>query len=929
MDGFKRNFMLVLTGCLLTLILSAVGLLAKKPFTHEDAMKFKSIRSSTISDNGIWVAYSVAPDRGDGELYVMTTDDTSKVIIPRGDRPIFSSDGYYMAAVLNPKSLDVENAKTPKDKPKAGMVLLRTSTGTTTEIDNVKKFEFSNDSKWIVYIKNADENRKSEKMKKKNIGSELILRHLKSGTEIKMNDVTEYFLDSLSTQLFYTVSSTDEKRDGIYKRDLQEEFAPETAISILENHSFTSIAWNDKKNTLAYISAPLRKDGRPDDGSVVLWERMKPQMTRFAVSTSSFKEDWYIPANNKTQWTEDGLKLFFGVKPKSEKDTADIEDNKFTDNSFYNPDSIMANSDDLIWHWKDPKISTHQVNWWGKNKDRTFTAVYDVEQKTFFQLGDEKFENVTYSDNSQYTIAYDETPYNIQSTWGGWYYDLYLVNLNTGEKKLVAEKLSEPAHLSPLGFHIVFFKEKHWYIYDTPSGKMTNVTEKIRIPFYDVENDVPMEAGSYGVGGFFEQDSFVLINGQYDIFKFVLGDHGGFVNWSATVGGRMGITFRLKNTDPKKKVLILKDTVYMHGYNKHSKCTNLFFFESHIAGGINIGTETGMGFVNDKNIFIVGRAKNANKLLYTRESFDEFPDIWVSDLSLDSNRKLSDVNPNMKDFIWGTTESLRWVSPIGDTLDGYIIKPDNFDPKKKYPVLVYYYEKFSDQTHRFYHPRINHRPAYQVYLGEGYMVFVPDIKYHDGRPGDDALEAITSGLQILIDRGIADPEKLCIQGHSWAAYQTAYIVTKTNMFAAAGAGAPVGNMTSAYSQIRTESGLARQFQYEKYQSRIGGNLWDSLDAYIRNSPVFQLQKSLTPLLILHGNVDEAVPFAQGIELFLAYRRLSKNCVMIEYRNEPHHPRKYENKLDWAVKTKEWFDHYVLGKPAPKWITEGRIYKGNK
>ncbi|GAB1372332.1 hypothetical protein MASR1M45_23940 [Candidatus Kapaibacterium sp.] len=181
---------------------------------------------------------------------------------------------------------------------------------------------------------------------------------------------------------------------------------------------------------------------------------------------------------------------------------------------------------------------------------------------------------------------------------------------------------------------------------------------------------------------------------------------------------------------------------------------------------------------------------------------------------MDSTHKITDVNPQMKDFKWGTTEQVRWKPPVGDSLHGYIIKPDGFDPKKKYPVLVYYYERFSEQTFRFYQPRVNHRPIYQIYLGEDYLVFVPDVRYRDGRPGTDAVEAITSGVQMLIDRGIADSKKLCIQGHSWAGYQTAYIVTQTNMFAAASAGAPVGNMTSAYSQIRTESGLARQFQYE-------------------------------------------------------------------------------------------------------------------
>ncbi len=914
---------------LFMLTVHTVDLLAKKPFTHEDAMKFRAIRSTAVADNGKWVAYSAIPDRGDGELFVVSDSDTNKIVIARGDRPVFSTDGVWMAAVLRPKALEVENAKSPKDRPKQGMVLLRTSTGTIHDFENIKSFEFSNDSKWLVYHSYNDDNEKSEKMKKKAIGSEFNLRHLASGTEIKINHVTEYILDSSSNFLFYTISSPDGKRDGVFLRNLKDEFAPETAINKIENTSFSAIAWNDDKNSLAYISAPLRKDGRTDNGSLIIWERIRPQITKFAVTSSQVKEGWYIPANNKTQWTEDGFKLFFGVKPLSEKDTSDVEDLTFTDSSFYNSDSILSNSDDLIWHWNDPRISTHQVNWWKKNKDRTFTSVYDTKTKSFYQLGDLDFQDVKYSDNSIFTIGYDDSKFIKESTWGGWYYDLYVFDLNNGERKKIADSIIEQAHLSPLGNHVVFFKNRHWHIYDTETGKLTNITEQLKIPFHDVDQDIPMEPGSYGIGGFTELDKHVFIYNKYDIFKFFLADHGSFINQTASQGNRAKITFRFKWTDPKKKVLKERDTIYMHGYSNIYKTTNLYFLETHIAGGINVCHETGFGFVEGKNHFLVAKPRKANRIVYTRESFDEFPDLMMSDLFMDTIQRLSDVNPNMKDFIWGKSERVQWVTPLGDSLDGYLIKPDNYVEGKKYPVLVYYYERFSEQTYRFYQPRINHRPIYQVYLGEGYCVFVPDVVYKTGRPGTDAVDAISSGVKMLIDKGIADPDKLAVQGHSWAGYQTAYLVTQTDLFAAASAGAPVGNMTSAYSQIRTESGLARQFQYEKYQSRIGGNLWDSLDSYLRNSPVFHVQNSKTPLLILHGNIDEAVPFAQGVELYLAFRRLSKNCVMVEYQNEPHHPRKYQNKLDWAVKMKEWYDHYVLGKPAAKWISEGRVYMGDK
>jgi dipeptidyl aminopeptidase/acylaminoacyl peptidase len=202
------------------------------------------------------------------------------------------------------------------------------------------------------------------------------------------------------------------------------------------------------------------------------------------------------------------------------------------------------------------------------------------------------------------------------------------------------------------------------------------------------------------------------------------------------------------------------------------------------------------------------------------------------------------------------------------------VKPDNYDANKKYPLFVYFYDQMSDRTNMFYMPELTHRPVNHIYM-DNYIMFFADVKYEVGRPGDDALESIVSGCRYLASKNIIDTNKSCIQGHSWGGYQTAHIAMKPTFFKAACAGAPVGNMTSAYSGIRLESGRARQFQYEAQQSRIGGNIFDSLQAYIRNSPIFFANHSPTPLLIAHGDIDEAVPWQQGVELYMSMRRAQK------------------------------------------------------
>lgn len=291
-------------------------------------------------------------------------------------------------------------------------------------------------------------------------------------------------------------------------------------------------------------------------------------------------------------------------------------------------------------------------------------------------------------------------------------------------------------------------------------------------------------------------------------------------------------------------------------------------------------------------------------------------------------RQLTSLHASLHEtYNWGTAELIEWQSLDGDTIQGAVIKPDNYEEGKQYPVMVYYYRFFSQRAYEFNNITNDDRPVLPQYVSDGYVVFLPDIRFEVGTPGFASTKSLVPGVQKLVDMGIADPNKLGLHGHSWSGYQTAFMITQTDIFDAAIAGAPVSNMTSAYSGIRLGSGLARQFQYEQTQSRIGGSLWEYPERYIENSPVFFADRINTPLLIMFGDEDTAVPWEQGIELYLAMRRLGKDAVFLQYHDEPHHLQKYANRLDYAIKMKQYFDHYLRGTPAPEWITKGVPYRG--
>jgi len=267
---------------------------------------------------------------------------------------------------------------------------------------------------------------------------------------------------------------------------------------------------------------------------------------------------------------------------------------------------------------------------------------------------------------------------------------------------------------------------------------------------------------------------------------------------------------------------------------------------------------------------------------------------------------------------------VEWKDYDGESVKGLLVKPEDFDPSKKYPMMVNFYEKNSDRlyNHRAPYP---HRSTinYTYWTNKGYIIFNPDIKYKNGYPGQSAYDAVISGVEAMIEKNkYIDKDRIGVQGHSWGGYQIAHLITKTDIFKCAEAGAPVVNMVSAYGGIRWGTGMSRMFQYEQTQSRLGATLWEEPQLYMENSPIFNLDKINTPVLILHNDKDGAVPWYQGIEFFVGMRRLGKPAWMLNYNDEPHWPLKRPNRLDFNKRLEQFFDHYLMDAPMPEWMDKG-------
>lgn len=883
----------------------------KRPVTFVDLMQFRTVDHPSISKDGAWIAFTAQPDRGDPEVVVRSIQGGQRHTVAQGSHPVLSADGAWVAMRRNPTLAATETAK--KGKPKQGLSLLNTATGAVVHVDSVASFAFSADGRWLAYHRMAPKPQNGDAEGKGQPGTPLVLRALATGTETPLADVRAYAFDEAGPYLAYSVATTAGEGNGLHVRDLRTDAATPQVLDARPDGHYSAITWSEANGQLAFLVATEDEDAKPGPAALALWDGTRVTVTNAAEHAPN---GWNLPADNTLRWSDDGQRLFLGFRPAPEEEAPEDTTAAFAP---YNLDAILADREVDVWHWNDPLINTHQKARWKAEQARTYDAVYHLDSGRTVALADRLVHGQGTPQNGDVMLGRAEAPYHRERTWEGTFFDAYTISLHDGTKTPVAQRLSSTASLSPGGRYVAYYDNHHWHIYDVASGQTRTVTDGLGVPFANEDHDYPSQVPGYGVGGWVG-DEAVLVYDKYDIWQIPTATTGTATRLTGGAGRSSQRTFRILRTDPDQRTYRPGETLLLSSY--HNRDKNYGFYQGTAGqAGVTALLEEA------KRFRFIAKAEAADAYLYSREAYDEFPDLWVGGSDFRAPKKLTRVNPQMDELAWGTSELVSWRSADGIPLQGVVIKPTGYEPGKRYPVLVYFYRFFSQRLHEFNEPVVNHRPSFPVYAADGYVVFLPDVRFEIGRPGLSAMKAIVPGVQKLIDMGLADPDAIGLHGHSWSGYQTAHIVTQTDFFTAAVAGAPVSNMTSAYSGIRWASGLARQFQYEKTQSRLGATLWEARDRYIDNSPVFFADKINTPMLLMFGDEDGAVPWYQGIELYLALRRLGKEAVFLQYRGEGHHPQKYANKLDYAIKMKAYLDHYLKGKPAPAWMTEGVPYNG--
>jgi dipeptidyl aminopeptidase/acylaminoacyl peptidase len=954
------------------LVLSMAALAQKKVLDHTVYDGWQSIGERKISADGEWVAYTIDIQEGDGLLVVQRSDSSFKQTFSRGYNLAFTNDNLFLVFKVKPAYLDTRNAKIkkkkPEDQPKDSLVILDLTTKTTQSFADVASYKMPKNAvgylSFLKIKKSMDsvlkpapkdsikqkidtlkqqvpiliEHQPEKKQKRKltakgeqdqessddtemnedadgddnasqtvQEGSNLVLYNFSNKTQSTFPFTNEYYWSENGKILLMESSASKNNKNRKPLVSIWRTVENRLDTILLGGNDFKGFAIDKNGYQISFLAERDSAFKSPQKFyKLWYWKNGDQEASVIADRfTIGMKVNWTINDNYVPNFSKSGNRLFIGTAPvKSIKDTSLVE-----------MDLVKLD----VWHYNDDYLQPYQLRNLQQEERKSYLSMYDLQTKSFIQLGDLDLPQVLISNegDGSFFLGMSDVGKRVSMQWeGGTKKDIYTVNPTTGVRTLITKDLNGMAQISPEGKYIFWYdmSKKNYFTYN--GNQIVNATKSIQTKLYDEDYDMPSDPSPYGLMRWEKNDAAFYVYDRFDIWRV---DPFGKVLPKMVTGGwgrKTNTSFRYISLDPEERAIESAQHIVLRAFNEKNKYAGYAFLQ--------------LGVDKQPKILQMGayalgnpiKADNANAYVFTKESFDQSPNLHFSKTLVDAT-KLSNINPQQQEYNWMTAELFTWKAYNGKLATGIVYKPENFDPKKKYPMIAYFYETLSDGLYNYLPPSPTpSRLNIPFFVSRGYIVLAPDIYYEKGYPGKGGFDYVVSGARALARKGWVDSTKMGIQGQSWGGYQVAHIITRTNLFAAAWAGAPVANMTSAYGGIRWESGMNRQFQYEKSQSRIGASLWEKTSLYIENSPLFYLKKVTTPLVIMANDNDGAVPWYQGIEMFTAMRRLDKKVWMLNYNGEAHNLVERKNRKDIQIREQQFFDWLLKGEKPAIWLKYG-------
>jgi len=880
----------------------------EKPLvTAKDLGKWESLGATRLSPNGAWLAYGITRGNEENELRLRGEAKDTTVALPYATQPAFSADSKYLAYLtgVSPKERD---RLTKDKKPVHNSFAIRNlATGETTVIGDVSTFAFSSDGHYVSATKYPAEGKKT---------NEVIILDLTLGRRYAFTNVSESAWSDALRMLALVVTFDGNVGNSI------EVFDGATAMTrVLDtsNNLYRGIAWRPKSDFLAVLRTKADKEFLDTTHVVLEWSRVGS--TAGAARLLDPTAPGAVPAGmriadyRRPSWSRDGATLYVGLQKRAPvADAPKKSDEKI--------------SDVEIWHVNDVHTMPEQRSNEQRDLHATALAAWHIGDGALVPVASDPTEATTVLENDKFAVETDRKPYAFGQKFGRRDEDLWAIDLTSGARRKLLEKVRFFWSGDPSGKRVVTFDGKNYWATEVATGTRTNLTAKLtgeqKVDFVDREDDHPTDVRSPIGQPYWNRDgSALLVNGAYDVWQLALDGSGGK---RLTDGAKDGVVHRLWTfagfgASAADRAIDLSGTVYFSLFGRKTK-------QSGYARMVRNGPVQRLS-LESASIGGLVHADSTERYAFTRQSFAESPNVFVANADLASPQRWSNTNPFQGDYAWGKSELINYTSTIGVPLQGILYYPANYDAKKKYPMIVYTYELLSQGLNRYIVPRENDYYNANVFTQSGYFVLMPDIVFRPREPGLAVLQSVEPAVRSVIARGLVDPAKIGHCGHSQGGYEAYFLATHSKLFVTAVAGAGISDMVSFAGQMHWAN-VPEFDHWETGQFRMEVAPWEDWAAMERNNPITHVQDMPAKAILQEiGGEDPTVDMRQGVEFYNYARRAGKNAVMLLYPGEGHGLGKRENAIDYERRILQWFAFYLKGDKAAAWITDGQSWMQRK
>ncbi len=916
-----------------TLLLVISSSFSQKPaLSAKEYDIWNTLKSYTFSDNGRWIIYESTPYRGDGRGVIMRSDSSQARTFQRFSPSAFLGGDRYVIGNIKPqfdtiRQLELDKVK--KEKwPKDSLLIYNTVTDSIVKIPNIIDFKYVPNALWLAY-RNQDQAAQSKpksvekkkfkffKFLQKKIkaievpkiesdGKVLTLWHPELNKKMQLDYISSYEFSDSAKFIALIDHRKKNKKDQYALRIL--DVLGNNAVYVSD--TFTQIgkmAWDKSQNYFAFLAS---RDTNSNNKHFSLYHLDLNGVVKLTVLDSAkiaHPEAW-IPSNfAQLSFAEDSKKLFFGLAPRPT----------------YDPKDTLTAAEKVkldLWHWQDQKLQPRQLLTAKKDKNPSFLSYYDWEKDAIEILENDSLKVRFNAKQTDIFLATNDDAYSVSQDFDfPWKRDEYMIAPTLGfslDKPFVLKKASKfGSILSPDGAYVVQYKEdkNEFILFNVKNQSVQCLTCGMQLDWFEDLNGQIYEPLPE-VKFYWENDRrHVLMLTEHDLYRINI-ENSENQRITSGIGKELKQGFDLIRWDADS-LYYDPNRMWLKGFSMLNKTSNIYSLNNW---------KPALKKNLYANISSLQITKTGELVSYKISTVQDFPDLTTDNLTFSAPKQITAINPQQKDFNWAKVDLVQWKTKEGVDLEGLLYIPENLDPSGSYPMIVYYYELNSDNIHRHWTPRPTASIVFPTeYASGGYVIFVPDIRYQPGHPARGAYQSIMSGTDYVLSKyKFIDSTRMGLQGQSWGGYQSAQLITMTTRYKAAMAGAPVSNMISAYGGIRWSSGMSRQFQYEHTQSRIGATIWEKPELYIQNSPIFGLPNVQTPLLIMHNDNDGAVPWYQGIELFMGLRRLQKPVWLLNYNGDEHNLMNEAHRRDLSIRMRSFFDYYLNNGDMPSWMKDG-------